>query len=74
MATLDDAYAQLWHAIKTDAAINTAAGLYKAWRDNYADWGSPVQDEFTTDKGVPTQVFSHAIVEWHADGAHVIGR
>ena len=74
MPTQDDAYKQLWRAINPLAALNVNAGLYKAWRDNYADWGSPVQDEFTTDSGVPTQVFANAIVEWHADGAHVVGR
>lgn len=74
MPTVDDAYAQLWKAINASLDPPTDAGLYKAWVDNYATWGSPVDAEFTTDAGVPTQVFANAIVEWHDDGAHVLGQ
>ncbi len=72
MSTIDDAFAQLWRAIKPDATLDTGAGLYKAWHQHYAEWGSPIQNEFTTDAGIPTQVFANAIVEWHPDGAHVV--
>ena len=74
MASIDDAYAQLWQAINASVPMNTDSGLYKAWRDHYADWGSPVAGEFQGDDGNTYQAFTHAIVAWMPDGPHVQGQ
>ena len=71
--TIDDAYAQLWQAVNPTVALNPDSGLYKAWQAAYRDWGSPVADEYQADDGTPTQAFTHAIVQWTANGAEVVG-
>lgn len=74
MPTVDDAYTQLWVAINPTVTLNPGSGFYQAWRDHYAEWGSPVADEFTADDGTPWQTFAHAIVYWGSDGPHVQGQ
>jgi hypothetical protein len=71
MPTIDEAYQQLWQAVNPTVPLNTDSGLYKAWLDNYKDWGSPVAGEYAGDDGNTYQAFSHAIVQWASDGPHV---
>lgn len=67
MATLDDAFAQLWHAVNPDVPLNRDAAIYQAWRSHYADWGSPIGDESGLDTGGVYQCFTHAVISWDAD-------
>ena len=72
MASLDEFYAQLWTAFSPTIPRNTGSGIYKAWMENYPDWGSPLADEAKLDDGTPIQTFSSAIVKWTEQGAEVV--
>jgi hypothetical protein len=64
MATIDDGYRDLWHAVKSTIAYNAEAAICKEWRQRYQDWGSPVTAEMPLDDGGVYQAFSHALVRW----------
>lgn len=75
MVTIDNAFGDLWHAINSGVPLNPDAGIYKAWCNNYQEWGSPLAGEVDLDGGGSYQVFSRAIVQYtDAGGAEVVTR
>lgn len=72
MATLDNAFADLWHSIKSTIPLNPEAAIYVEWRKHYQEWGAPIGNERDIEGGV-YQVFTHAIVTWTQErGAEVV--
>lgn len=68
MVTIDNAFGDLWHAIKSDVPLNTDAAIFKAWCSNYQEWGSPIGNEVDLDGGGVYQVFVHGIVQYTDNG------
>lgn len=67
MATRDEAFSQLWHAVKTTIPLNADAAIYQAWRGQYATWGSPISNEMPAQDEEPDavyQCFTHSVVRW----------
>lgn len=64
MATIDDAFTDLWHSVKATIPLNTDAAIYKEWRTQYQQWGSPVTPEKPLDDGGVYQVFTHSVIRW----------
>lgn len=68
MATIDNAYVDLWLVVNQFVPLNPEAAIYKEWRRRYLEWGSPTGAEQPLDGGGVYQVFSHAIVRWTGAG------
>jgi uncharacterized protein with LGFP repeats len=71
--TIDNAFRDLWRAVKSTVPVNPDSAIYKAWQQNYRDWGSPLGNEVVLTSGGVYQVFANAIVTWHPDmGVEVV--
>lgn len=60
LVPLDAAYAALWRAVVPDLALNADSALYKAWRANHRDWGSPITSEIPDADGTVLMTFAVA--------------
>jgi hypothetical protein len=67
LATIQQAYRDLWGAVKSTVPFNPETGICKEWMNRYQEWGSPLGLEKSLDgeeDGAVFQVFAHAIVKW----------
>jgi hypothetical protein len=60
LAPLDQAYAALWQAVDDSIPLVPDSALYKAWRANHRDWGSPITGEIPDADGTVLQTFAVA--------------